>query len=124
MDDHLKDGDELLLKGSAGALFRVTVGAAFTPADVAARLRTGEWSHPGDKPPKTTPRDQSPATELLSSGPAAEQAQEPEQGKADPNRPGLNDPKSAWVAHVAGLKHMSIEDASSYTKADLIEMAS
>lgn len=120
MGAKLKDGDELLLKGSAGALFRVKVGAAFTAADVAGRLRTGEWSYPGDEPEG---QDEAPDPGASQEPAVAQPQQEP--GKAaDPNRPGANDPKAAWITYVAGLKHMSLEDASAYTKADLIEMAS
>lgn len=117
MGADLKDGDEVLLKGSAGALFRVTIGPAFTAADVTARLRTGEWSYPDTHAEPSEPVTPGPDTP-----PAAPEPEVPQAG-GDPKRPGANDPKSAWITYVAGLKHMTIEDASSYTKADLIEMA-
>ncbi|MGW3627288.1 hypothetical protein [Streptomyces sp. NPDC000880] len=111
----MKNGDEIRLRGPAGALFMVTVGPAFTEADIRARLKTGEWSYPDDKP-QATPEPEAEA--------GAETPREPEAPAVDPDRPGVNAPKSEWVAHVARTKHMSIEDASNYTKADLIEMAS
>ena len=46
----LKDGEQVRLKGSAGALFLVTVGQPFTRELIERRLKSGEWSWPGSKP--------------------------------------------------------------------------
>lgn len=39
-------------------------------------------------------------------------------------RPGVNAPKSEWIAFVVARGGLSAEDAANYTKADLIDMVS
>lgn len=46
----LKDGAQVLLRGSGGAPFRVTVGQPFTRAAIEQRLASGEWSWPDASP--------------------------------------------------------------------------
>ena len=50
MARELKDGEKVLLRGSAGALFRVTVGQPFTRDLIERRLKAGECSWPDDEP--------------------------------------------------------------------------
>ena len=147
MARELKDGEEVLLRGSAGALFRVTVGQPFTRDLIERRLKAGEWSWPGSEPETATegqpePRTEEkskpapgedspkPRTEIESEGgdgdkpgpqPREEIVSSPDDGDAD--RPSQSAPKSEWVAYVARTQHMSREDAANYTKADLIDMA-
>ena len=147
MARELKDGEEVLLRGSAGALFRVTVGQPFTRDLIERRLKAGEWSWPGSEPETATegqpePRTEEkskpapgedspkPRTEIKSERgdsdepgpqPREEIVSSPEDGDAD--RPSQSAPKSEWVAYVARTQHMSREDAANYTKADLIDMA-
>jgi hypothetical protein len=40
-----------------------------------------------------------------------------------PGRPAEDAPKSEWIAHVVSKGLLSVEDASNYTKADLIDLA-
>ena len=143
----LNDGEEVLLRGSAGALFRVTVGQPFTRDLIERRLKAGEWSWPGSEPETATegqpePRTEEkskpdpdedspkPRTEIKSERgdedepgpqPREEIVSSPDDGDAD--RPSQSAPKSEWVAYVARTQHMSREDAANYTKADLIDMA-
>ena len=147
MARELKDGEEVLLRGSAGALFRVTVGQPFTRDLIERRLKAGEWSWPGSEPETATegqpePRTEEkskpapgedspkPRTEIKSERgdedepgpqPREEIVSSPDDGDAD--RPSQSAPKSEWVAYVARTQHMSREDAANYTKADLIDMA-
>ncbi|MFD3657027.1 hypothetical protein [Streptomyces sp. NPDC058620] len=90
------------------------------PADASApgpKPRTEKVSKPDSDPDADGPQ---PRTELRSDPDEQPEATAP---SSDPRRPAESAPKPEWVAYVAGLKHMTIEDASSYTKADLIEMA-
>ena len=147
MARELKDGEEVLLRGSAGALFRVTVGQPFTRDLIERRLKAGEWSWPDSEPgaaaegqpePRTEEKSKpdpdedspKPRTEIESEGgdgdkpgpqPREEVVSSP--GDDDPERPAQSAPKSEWVAYVARTQHMSREDAANYTKADLIDMA-
>ncbi|MGW6583440.1 hypothetical protein ACWF76_29360 [Streptomyces globisporus] len=152
MAGDLKDGDEVRLIGSGGAPVLLTVGRPFSAQDIEARLNSGEWRREGEAAPKSSagprPRKEKvskpsddpgpgpkPRTEKLSKPdddsdadgpqPRTEYRSDPddEPASGDPRRPSDGAPKADWVAYVAGLKHMTIEDASSYTKADLIEMA-
>ena len=63
MARELKDGEEVLLRGSAGALFRVTVGQPFTRDLIERRLKAGEWSWPGSEPETATEGQPEPRTE-------------------------------------------------------------
>ena len=143
----LNDGEEVLLRGSAGALFRVTVGQPFTRDLIERRLKAGEWSYPDSEPeaaaegqpePRTEEKSKpdpdedspKPRTEIKSERgdedepgpqPREEIVSSPDDGDAD--RPSQSAPKSEWVAYVARTQHMSREDAANYTKADLIDMA-
>jgi len=143
----LKDGEEVLLRGSGGALFRVTVGQSFTRELIERRLKAGEWSWPGSEPkaaetgepePRTEEKSKpapgedspKPRTELKSErGDADEPGPQPREeivskpGDDDPDRPAQSAPKSEWVHYVARKQHMTLEDAANYTKADLIDMA-
>jgi len=123
----LKDGEQLLLRGSAGALFRVTVGQPFTREYVEGRLKSGEWSWPGSSPTPPAEAKPEPRTEEPSKpapgGDSPKPRTQPEQDD-DPDRPAQSAPKSEWVAYVARTQHMSREDAANYTKADLIDMVS
>ena len=147
MARELKDGEEVLLRGNAGALFRVTVGQPFTRDLIERRLKAGEWSYPDSEPeaaaegqpePRTEEKSKpapgedspKPRTEIESEGgdgdkpgpqPREEVVSSP--GDDDPERPAQSAPKSEWVAYVARTQHMSREDAANYTKADLIDMA-
>ncbi|MFH9269195.1 hypothetical protein ACH4KN_33830 [Streptomyces sp. NPDC017546] len=151
MAGELKDGDEVRLIGSGGAPVLLTVGRPFSARDIEARLNSREWRREGGKPPTSAagprPRKEKvskpsddpgpgpkPRTEKLSKPddsdadgpqPRTEYRSDPddEPASGDPRRPSDGAPKTDWVAYVAGLKHMTLEDASSYTKADLIEMA-
>lgn len=146
MGRELKDGEQVRLRGSGGALFLVTVGQPFTRELIEKRLNAGEWSWPGSEPKaaakgepeprieeksKPAPGEDSPKprTELKSErdedGPPPQPRQETVSGAGDtdPDRPSVNAPKSEWVAYVARSQHMSREDAANYTKADLIDMA-
>lgn len=148
MAREVKDGEQIRLKGSAGALFLVTVGDVFSASLIEKRLASGEWSWPGtDSKPATKakpePRAEEksrPAKDADSPKPRTEEKSEPGEGEGpqpreeivsapdedagDPDRPAVNAPKSEWVKHVARTRHMSLEDAANYTKADLIEMSS
>lgn len=110
----MRPGDTLRLRGSGGAPFVVTVGVAFTEADINKRLASGEWTELDDAPAKETPAPAAPEPQAPST-PAP---------KSDPDRPAVNAPKSDWVVYIARTQHMSREDAANYTKADLIDMAS
>ena len=147
MARELKDGEEVLLRGSAGALFRVTVGQPFTRDLIERRLKAGEWSWPGSEPETATEGQPEPRTEEKSkpapgedspkprteieseggdgdkSGPQPREEVVSSPGDDDPERPAQSAPKSEWVAYVARTQHMSREDAANYTKADLIDMA-
>lgn len=112
----MKDGQELLLRGSAGAPFRVTVGQPFTQDEIEKRLKSGEWGQWGDQPAEPDANQETPAVQ-----PAAEPTPAT---KVDLDRPAVNAPKSDWVTYVARTQHMSLADASNYTKADLIELGS
>jgi len=61
----LKDGEEVLLRGSGGALFRSKVGQPFTKDLIERRLKAGEWSWPDDEPAAKTGEPQ-PRTERKS----------------------------------------------------------
>ncbi|MFC9949198.1 hypothetical protein ACFVIN_01295 [Streptomyces prasinus] len=146
----MEPGDKIRLRGSAGALFLVTVGQPFTKELIERRLESGEWSWPQDEPaaaqaagpaPRTEEKSKpapgedspKPRTELTSErdedGPPPQPRQEivsgPDTGSedGDPDRPAQSASKSEWVAYVARTQHMSREDAANYTKADLIDMA-
>jgi hypothetical protein len=101
--------------------------------------RTEKLSKPSDDPgPGPTPRTEKlskpedrpddgpqPRREFLS-----EPGHRPDQDLAadddvpsDPQRPADTAAKSEWVKYIARTHHMSREDASNYTKADLISMA-
>ena len=143
----LNDGEEVLLRGSAGALFRVTVGQPFTRDLIERRLKAGEWSWPGSEPETATEGQPEPRTEEKSKPAPGEDSPKPRTeieseggdgdkpgpqpreevvsspGDDDPERPAQSAPKSEWVAYLARTQHMSREDAANYTKADLIDMA-
>jgi len=145
----LEDGQQVLLRGSGGALFRVTVGQPFTKELIERRLKSGEWSWPQDEPaaaqdagpePRTEEKSKpapgedspKPRTELTSERnedgppqPRQEIVSGPDTASedGDPDRPAQSAPKSEWVVYVARTQHMSREDAANYTKADLIDMA-
>ena len=147
MARELKDGEEVLLRGSAGALFRVTVGQPFTRDLIERPLKAGEWSWPGSEPETATEGQPEPRTEEKSKPAPGEDSPKPRTeieseggdgdkpgpqpreevvsspGDDDPERPAQSAPKSEWVAYVARTQHMSREDAANYTKADLIDMA-
>lgn len=108
----MRPGDELLLRGPAGAPFRVTVGVVFTAADIERRLASGEWRRLEAEAPATPgagEKDAAPDAPATST---------------DPARPAQAASKAAWIAHVVGRGLLSAEDAANYTKADLIEIAS
>lgn len=112
----MRPGDTLRLRGSGGAPFVVTVGVAFTEADIKKRLASGEWSRLDDAPAQEKPVQDTPQRKAEApSAPAS---------KVDPDRPAVNASKADWIAYVARTQHMSREDAANYTKADLIDMAS
>ncbi|MFJ2949123.1 hypothetical protein ACIO8H_16065 [Streptomyces sp. NPDC087226] len=147
-DRELKDGEEVLLRGGAGALFRVTVGQPFTRDLIERRLESGEWSWPGSEPKPAEQGEPEPRTEEKSKPAPGEDSPKPrtelksERGDADepgphpreeivsgavdddPDRPAQSAPKADWVVYVARKQHMSREDAANYTKADLIDMVS
>ncbi|MGX1512232.1 hypothetical protein [Streptomyces collinus] len=122
MARELKDGEQIRLKGSAGALFLVTVGDVFAKSLIEKRLAVGEWSWPGTDPKPAKAKADKPAAatqpEAVSEGEGEQVAQ------SDPDRPAANAPKSEWVQYAARTQHMSLEDAANYTKADLIDMVS
>jgi hypothetical protein len=124
MGRELKDGEQVRLRGSGGAIFLVTVGQPFTRELIEARLARGEWSWPGTDP---KPKQEAKPKPVTTTEPKA--APEPEKTSApaaadDPERPAVNAPKAEWVVYVARTQHMSREDAANYTKADLIDMVS
>lgn len=122
MSRELRDGEQVRLKGSGGALFLVTVGQPFTRELIEARLARGEWSWPGTGP-KSAPKAKPEL--VVKAEPEKAPAPEPAQPEeSDPDRPAANAPKSEWVVYVARTQHMSREDAANYTKADLIDMVS
>lgn len=115
----MRDGDEIRLIGSAGALFMVTVGQPFTEAEIQRRLDSGEWTWPGNAPaPLPEPDTEEPPAEGTATEEPATEAE------PDPDRPAQSAAKADWVVYVARTLHMSREDAANYTKADLIEMVS
>jgi hypothetical protein len=144
--EELKDGEQVLLRGSAGALFRVTVGQPFTRDLIEKRLASGEWSWPGETPAAAEQGQPEPRTEKLSKPAPGEDSPKPrtelksDRGDVDepgpqprqetvtgpdaddPDRPSVSAPKSEWVVYAARTQHMSREDAANYTKADLIDM--
>ncbi|MER7799006.1 hypothetical protein ABTX71_01610 [Streptomyces parvulus] len=147
MGRELKDGEQVRLKGSAGALFLITVGHVFDKSLIEKRLASGEWSWPGTDPKPATTAQPEPRTEEKSKPakgedslkPRTEEKSEPGRGDGpqpreevvsapggdaggDPDRPAVNAPKSEWVKYAARTQHMSLEDAANYTKADLIDM--
>lgn len=113
----MKDGDLIRLRGSAGAPFMVTVGQPFTQAEIEKRLKSGEWGYWDGNAPE--PHDDNSKPPVARTEPQATPQTTP-----DPDRPTLNAPKSDWVAYVARTRHMSLDDAANYTKADLIDMGS
>jgi hypothetical protein len=117
MARELKDGEQVLLRGSAGALFRVTVGQPFTRELIEKRMASGEWSWPGETPAAAEQGQPEPRP-----NPRQETVTGPDSDD-DPDRPSVSAPKSEWIVYVARTQHMSREDAASYTKADLIDMA-
>ncbi|MFH8805483.1 hypothetical protein ACH4F6_39080 [Streptomyces sp. NPDC017936] len=62
----LKDGQEVLLRGSGGAPFRVTVGQPFTRDLIERRIKAGEWSWPDDEPEAAAQAGPEPRTEKKS----------------------------------------------------------
>ncbi|MGW8746535.1 hypothetical protein [Streptomyces sp. NPDC055794] len=130
MGRELKDGEQIRLKGSAGALFLITVGHVFDKSLIEKRLASGEWSWPGTDPKPATKAKPEPRTEEKSEPgdgpqPREEVVSAPDgDAGSDPDRPAANAPKSEWVKHVARTQHLSLDDAANYTKADLIEMSS
>lgn len=62
----LEDGQEVLLRGSGGALFRVSVGQPFTRDLIERRLKAGEWSWPDDEPAEAERAKPQPRTERKS----------------------------------------------------------
>ncbi|MYS74164.1 hypothetical protein GTY88_27645 [Streptomyces sp. SID5926] len=130
MARELKDGEQIRLKGTGGALFLVTVGDVFAKSLIEKRLASGEWSWPGTDPKPAKAKADKPApvaqpepAPTVSEG-EAEQAEPSPEAQADPDRPAVNAPKSEWVQYAARTQHMSLEDAANYTKADLIDMVS
>ncbi|MFJ2438456.1 hypothetical protein ACIOWM_35135 [Streptomyces anulatus] len=125
MSGEMKDGDEVRLIGSGGAPVLLTVGRPFSVRDIEARLNSREWRRESDASRPRKEKASKPAD--APAGPQPQPEVEPRPGgktpSSDPRRPAESAPKGDWAAYVAGLKHMTIEDASSYTKADLIEMA-
>ncbi|MFJ4863403.1 hypothetical protein [Streptomyces sp. NPDC088748] len=96
----------------SGLLVRVhSDGSPYTPA--AARTPA-----PPDPGPGGTGKDPEPAPP----GDGTDPAPEPEAPRAA--RPGVNAPKSEWIAYVVASGLHSAEDAANYTKADLIDMVS
>ncbi|PAN01009.1 hypothetical protein CJI59_13865 [Streptomyces sp. Alain-F2R5] len=147
MGRELKNGEQVLLRGSAGALFRVTVGQPFTKDLIERRIKAGEWGWPGTDPaapaseagpeprteekskPKKGEDSPKPRTELASDpgsgdGPQPREETVSSPKDTDPDRPAVSAPKSEWVIYAARTQHMSREDAANYTKADLIDMVS
>lgn len=146
----LKDGEEIVLRGSAGAPFRTVVGNPFSREAVERRLGTGEWTWPDEDPPEPTvpdgprPRTEAkskpdpdaesgpqPRTELLSEpderdepGPQPRQeiVSSPDT-RTGAGRPPVNAPKAEWIDYVVRQGKLSREDAANFTKADLIDMA-
>ncbi|MEV5131025.1 hypothetical protein AB0K87_11030 [Streptomyces sp. NPDC053705] len=114
----MKEGQELLLRGSAGAPFRVTVGQPFTREEIGKRLASGEWAYWEGQPPAPSVEETEQSTG------EAEPTKAPAASVPDPDRPAANAPKAEWVIYIARTQHMSREDAANYTKADLIDMAS
>lgn len=62
----LKDGEEVLLRGSGGALFRSKVGQPFTKDLIERRIKAGEWSWPDDEPAAAKAAGPEPRTEKKS----------------------------------------------------------
>jgi hypothetical protein len=144
----LKDGQEIVLRGSAGALFRTVVGHPFSREAIERRLGAKEWTWPDEEPaqqpvpdgprPRTEAKSKpdpdaesgpQPRTEVLSEpgerdepGPQPRQeiVSSPETGAG---RPPVNAPKSEWIDYVVRQGKASREDAANFTKADLIDMA-
>lgn len=95
---------------AAGLLVRVhSDGSPYTPP--AARTPAPQDPGPGgaDPDPEPSPPGDTPAP--VTEAPRA-------------NRPGINAPKSEWIAYVVAAGLHSAEDAANYTKADLIDMVS
>jgi hypothetical protein len=148
MSRELRDGEEIRLRGSAGAPFVTTVGHPFSREAIERRLDTKEWTWPEDEPaeqaapdgpkPRTERKSKpdpdaesgpQPRTELLSEpGERDEPGPQPRQEiVSSPDtaagRPPVNAPKSEWIDYVVRQGKASREDAANFTKADLIEMA-
>ncbi|MFE7917354.1 hypothetical protein [Streptomyces sp. NPDC057398] len=148
MSRELKDGEEVRLRGSAGALFVTTVGQPFSKEAIERRLGTKEWTWPDeDAPEQAEPDGPRPRTEAKSKpDPDAESGPQPrtellsEPGERDEpgpqprteivsspggseGRPPVNAPKSVWIDYVVSQGKASREDAANFTKADLIDMA-
>ncbi|MFJ4617419.1 hypothetical protein [Streptomyces sp. NPDC088812] len=62
----LEDGQEVLLRGSGGAPFRVRVGQPFTREAIEQRLESGEWGWPDDEPAPAAQAGPEPRTEKTS----------------------------------------------------------
>lgn len=153
MSTELTDGQEIRLLGSGGAPLLLTVGSPFSAQEIEKRLNSREWRREGEdapesdggpkprteklsKPSKDPAPGPKPRTEKLSKPedgkpggptPRTELLSNPEErtatGPVDPDRPADSAPKPEWVQYIARTHHMSLEDASNYTKADLIDMA-
>ncbi|WP_431772187.1 hypothetical protein [Streptomyces cucumeris] len=66
----MKRGDQLRFRGPGGAEFVVTVGAAFDPKTINARVSSGEWTPVEDKPKDSGgPRRKPPAKKTAAAKP-------------------------------------------------------
>lgn len=146
MARELNQGETVRLRGSGGALFLTVVGTPFSKETIERRLGTGEWTWPDEEPPQPPepegprPRTEAksepgpdagpgpqPRTETLSKpdrdGPGPQPRQETVSRPGTGGRPPVNAPKSEWIDYVVRQGKASREDATNFTKADLIDMA-
>ncbi|GAA0989230.1 hypothetical protein Q7689_09775 [Nocardiopsis tropica] len=101
----MKAGDKLRFRGPAGASFVVTVGAAWTPRTIRARVASGEWS----------PRE-APASVTVPTSPA------PVAEAGPPARPSRTATRPAWTAWATAVHGLTQAQAEDMTKAQLMEL--
>lgn len=96
----MRNGDKLRFRGPAGAPFVVTVGAAWTPRTIQARVTSGEWT------PLAAP-DSQPSPPPVPRVPA---------------RPPRTATRPAWTSWAVAVHGLTEQQAKDMTKAQLMEL--
>ncbi|MGW2985455.1 hypothetical protein [Streptomyces goshikiensis] len=116
----------IYVRGEGGAVIAMDLPL---PEGIAERFEAGllvrvhSDGSPYAPAPSRTPAAPDPDPSPDGDGP---KTPAPDPGPASPRgaRPGINAPKSEWIAYVVAAGLHSAEDAANFTKADLIDMAS